>query len=507
MAEPPAGTRHIFSQEGMMKEDNWINRVLLVALGTCLLLTIGCAKTRDEGKIPITTTSETAREYYLQGRDLYEKIRLQQSIQFFEKAIEEDPDFALAHLVLSFVQPSTKAFFESLGRATALADRVSEGERLWILGVEAGVNGFPMKQRELFIQMVEAYPQDERAYNILGNHYFGQQEYALAIEAYEKAAEIAPDFSAPYNMSGYAHRFLEDYDSAEKAFWKYIDLIPDDPNPQDSYAELLMKMGKYNKSIETYLKALSLQPDFVPSRVGMATDLNFLGKHEAARKVLQALYNDAHNDGERRAAHFAMAVSYADEGDLDMAMEELGKRHELAAKINDAAAMSGDMILMGNILYELEQYDEALAKYERAVEVVQESDLAQEVKDNTDLNFLYNAATVAVKRKDFAAAKAGAAEHLEGAEAADNPNQIRLAHQLMGMIALEEGNYEEAIEELGQASQQNPYNIYRLALAYQGKGDMQKGRECCERAANFNALNSLNYAFIREKARHLIDSM
>jgi tetratricopeptide (TPR) repeat protein len=491
----------------MMKDHNWTSRVLLLALVAFLLFTIGCAKTEEEGKIPITTTSEEALEYYIQGRDLYEKLRLQESLQFFEKAVEEDPDFALGHLVLSFVQPSAKGFFESFGRARALADQVSEGERLWILGVEAGVNGFPMKQRELFMQLVEAYSQDERAHNILGGHYFGQQEYSLAIDAYEKATAIAPDFSPPYNMMGYSQRFLEDYDNAEKAFRKYIDLIPDDPNPYDSYAELLMKMGKYNKSIETYLKALSLQPDFVPSRIGMATNLNLMGKHEAARKVLQSLYDDAHNDGERRAAHFAMAVSFTDEGSIDLALEELAKQYALAEKINDAAAMSGDLILMGNILYEHAKYDEALAKYEKAVELVQQSDLAQEVKDNTDLNFLYNAATIATKEKDFTAAKAGAAKHLEGAEALSSPNQIRLAHQLGGMIALEEGDYDKAIEELGQASQQNSYNLYRIALAYKGKGDNQKAMEFCAKAASFNALNSLNYALVREKARQLHDSM
>jgi tetratricopeptide (TPR) repeat protein len=491
----------------MMKTLNWATRALLLAFGAFLLFTIGCAETEEEGKIPITTTSERALEYYIQGRDLFEKLRLQESLQFFEKAVEEDPDFALGHLVLSFVQPSTKEFFESFGRAKALVHLVSEGERLWILGVEAGVNGFPMKQRELYRQLVEAYPQDERAHNLLGNHYYGQQEYAMAIAAYNKATAIAPDFSPPYNMMGYSQRFLADYRDAEKSFWRYIDLIPDDPNPQDSYAELLMKMGRYNKSIETYLKALSLRPDFVPSRIGIATNLVFMGKHGAARKVLQSLYEDSHNDGERRAAHYAMAVSYTHEGSIDLALEELEKQYALAEKISDASAMSGDLILMGNILYEDAKYDEALANYERAVELVQQSDLAQEIKDNANLNFLYNAATIAAKKKDFITAKGGASEHLEGAEATSDPNRIRLAHQLMGMIALEEGDYDRTLEELQQASQENPYNLYRIALAYEAKGEKQKAMAFCAKAADFNALNSLDYALVREKARQLLDSM
>lgn len=475
-------------------------------LAVCVFVILGSSLVAGEtDKIPITTASEKARQYYLNGRDLAERLRGQESIQYFEKAILEDPDFALSYLNLAFVTPSAKGFFENVGKAKALIDRVSDGERLWILGVDAAANGFQMKQREIYQKLVKLYPNDERAHNLLGNHYFGQQEYALAIKEYKEATRIAPDFSQPYNQLGYAHRFLEDYAEAEKAFRKYIELIPDDPNPHDSYAELLMKIGKYDESIASYRKALELNPNFVASHIGIATNLNFKARHKDARKQLKKLYEMARNDGERRAAHFATAVSYADEGDMAKAIEEVEKQYALAAKIKDAAAMSGDLILMGNILYEWGNLDEAMAKYEEAVEAVKKSSLSQEVKDNTELNFLYNAAAVSVKRGDFKQAKAMAKQYLDGVEAIRNPNQIRLAHQLAAIIALEEQDYDTALVELGKASQQNPYNLYRMSLAYSGKGDTKKAREFRKKAADFNALNNMNYAFIRTKARNTSD--
>jgi tetratricopeptide (TPR) repeat protein len=215
---------------------------LVLALGAVLAIALGLGCGQD-GKMPITTDSDRALEYYIQGRDLAEKLRGQESIEYFEQAVAEDPDFAMAYLNLSLVSPTNKMFFENLDRATALADRVSEGERLYILGLEAGVNAFIMEQRDYYSQLVEAYPNDERAHNLLGNHYFGQQEFEAAIEEYEKATAINPDFSPVYNQLGYAQRFLENYDAAEAAFMKYIELIPDDPNPYDSYAELLMRPG------------------------------------------------------------------------------------------------------------------------------------------------------------------------------------------------------------------------------------------------------------------------
>jgi len=69
------------------------------------------------------------------------------------------------------------------------------------------------------------------------------------------------------------------------------------------------------------------------------------------------------------------------------------------------------------------------------------------------------------------------------------------------MIALAEKDYDKAVAEFQQANQQNPYDLYRLCQAYQGKGDAEKARESCAKAAGFNSLPQLNYAFIRAKAQ------
>lgn len=104
-----------------------------------------------------------------------------------------DPQFAMAHLFRAFAQPAASGFFEDLKKPVSLAEKVSDGERLWILGVDAEANGLPMKQREYYQQLVSAFPDDERAHNLLGNHYFAQQEYAKANAAYQKAIAIDPD--------------------------------------------------------------------------------------------------------------------------------------------------------------------------------------------------------------------------------------------------------------------------------------------------------------------------
>ncbi|MGH7597851.1 MAG: tetratricopeptide repeat protein [bacterium] len=473
---------------------------LVRALTICALPLVFAGFTGNGKKVPITTSSQEARELYLKGRDLQERLQGQESLQYFEKAIAQDPNFGMAYLNFAANQPTAKGFFEQLNKAVALADKVSDGERLWILGFQAGVDGHPMKQREYYQKLVAAYPDDERAHNLLGNYFFGQQEFAQAIEEYKKVTAIAPNFSQPYNQLGYAYRSLENYADAEKAFQKYIKLIPDDPNPYDSYAELLLKMGRFDESIKQYQAALSYNPNFVASYIGISTDLCLQGKHADARAQLQKLYDIARNDGERRAALFAKTVAYIDEGNTELALAEMDKQYALAEKINDAPAMSGDLGAMGNILYESGKYDEALAKFEKSLQLIEASNLSAGVKENAKRAYLYNAGRVALMKKDLATAKAKAEEFRAQSEAAKNTFQIWLAHELAGSIALAEKNYDQAIAHFQKANQQNPYTLYRLALAYEGKGDVKNAKESYKKAARFNALSNLNYSFMRKKA-------
>ena len=136
------------------------------------------------GKIPVTTASDEARKAFLQGRDLNEKLLVQDSIQHFDKAISLDPNFAWAELSRANVSPTGKEFFEHLKKAVSIADKASNGEKLLILGTEAGANGNAAKQKELFDQLVAAYPNDERANFALAGYYFGQQEMPKAIQYY-----------------------------------------------------------------------------------------------------------------------------------------------------------------------------------------------------------------------------------------------------------------------------------------------------------------------------------
>jgi tetratricopeptide (TPR) repeat protein len=452
------------------------------------------------GKIPVTTSSEEARKEFLLGRGLAEKLLAQDSLQHFDKALTLDPNFALAELSRANASGGAKGFFDHLKKAVALSSKVSNGEKLLILASEAGANGNAAKQKEYLEQLVAAYPRDERAHFNAGGYYFGQQDYATAIQHYKKATALAPTYSPAYNILGYAYRQNADYPNAERAFKKYIELIPGDPNPYDSYAELLLKMGRFEESLTQYAKALSIDPNFIASHLGRAADLMYMGKPGDAATELQAISTKARSDGERRIALFGMAVLAVDSGKSDEALGHLDKEYAVAEKANDVAAMSGDLQNKGTVLLEMGRYDEAKAAFDRSLAMTEGSTLSQEIKGNAKLFQHFNLAQVALGKGDSATADAEAQTFSKGVASSGNPAFVRQAHALTGQIALQGKKYDAAIAELEQANQQNPYDLYRLCLAYLGKGNKSKATEMCTAAARFNSLPQLNYAFIRTKA-------
>jgi tetratricopeptide (TPR) repeat protein len=455
-----------------------------------------------KGKIPVSTKSEEARKFYQKGREYGDQLRFHEAREQFQQAAAKDPEFAMAHYNLALNSPTPKEFLTHVNHAVARSDKATEGERLMILVLEANAKADPAKALQLAEELVQKYPEDERARLVLANNYNARQDYEKTIRELKKAIELEPNFSPAYNSLGYAYRPEGNYGEAEKAFKKYIELVPNDPNPYDSYAELLMKTGRFDESIAQYRKALSIDPHFLASHFGIASDLMYQGKHAEAIAESRKMDAAARNDGDRRFGMFTRTVVYVDQGKADQALKEMQKQYDLGARIGDTAAMSNDAETMGDILLNAGKPDEARKRYEQALRLVEKSGLSSEVKEDAKLAHHYHLGRVALKMDDLATAKTEAAAYLSGATARNNPARTRQAHQLAGMVALKEKNFDQAISELEQADQQNPYVLYKIAVAQQGKGDQSKAAELFKQAAESYNLPTLEYAFIRAKAKN-----
>jgi len=467
----------------------------------------GCSKPADDGKIPVTTKSDEARKEYMLGRDLTDRLQTHEANGHFDKAIAADPEFAMAYLLRGNGAASTTEFLEYVGKAVSHAGTASEGERLVILAAEAASVADVAKRKELLDKLVAAYPKDERAHEILGFYYQSQQDYPGAVEHFKAASGLAPAYAPVYNTLGYTYRAMEKYPEAEQAFKKYTELLPGDPNPYDSYAELLLKEGKFDQSIENYNKALAKDPNFISSKQGIAFNHIYMGQPDQAADEVRSMMSSARDESERVQARFDLIVLYLDGGNTPMALQYIDSGYAESEKRNDIVDLAQGLDFKGVVQEEAGNYAAARELYDREVKMIESSNLSADRKEPFVRGNQYHAAILAMAANKINDAKTHAAEYEKLVSVKPTPGRQRVMHELNGRIALGAKEYDRAIEELGKANLEDAYNLYRLALAYAGKGDAAKAKEYCAKAAHFYSLPDANYAFVRLKAGKMLAGM
>jgi tetratricopeptide (TPR) repeat protein len=311
---------------------------------------------------------------------------------------------------------------------------------------------------------------------------------------------LDPKFTLPYNQLGYAYRFQGKLSEAEKTFRKYAELLPDDPNPHDSYAELLMRMGRFDESIAEYRKALAIDPYFLSAFVGIANDQILAGKGDEARATLKQMLGKARTDGERRQAWFWMAETYMHEERWADAIRSIEEEKKIADASGDLLSASQDVNFIGNLLLGAGKPAEAAQKFEESLKLVDRSKASDAVKEAAHRNHLFDLGRVALMKGDLAGARSTSAKYAAAVGARKVPFEVRQAHELAGMIAVQAKEWDTALAELGKAGGQNPRVIYFTGLAWQGKGDASRATELFRQSADFNQLSGV-YGFVRPQAR------
>jgi len=157
-----------------------------------------------------TTASLDALKSYSLGMSTRRRQGDSASVPFFQKAVEQDPDFALAHARLGTIYGNLGEGALSRTHATKayeLKDRVSEPERLYITArYFTTVEVSPQKAIDTYRIWIQTYPKDYVAHANLANQYQSRGELEKAAEEFRTAIALAPDEPLPYsNLSNVYH--------------------------------------------------------------------------------------------------------------------------------------------------------------------------------------------------------------------------------------------------------------------------------------------------------------
>ena len=168
--------------------------------------------------------------------------------------------------------------------------------------------------------------------------------------------------------------------------------------------------------------------------------------------------------------------------------------------------MSGDLNFMGDMFLRAGRADEAADSYQAQIEMIQSSDVTDEVKEAVARNLKYDLTRVALWKGDLATASELADAYRDAVKINNVRFEIQRTHELDAMIAIAEGDLDDAIVHLEQANQQDPQIWLLKARAHAAMGDTDTARLACEQVIDFNQL-SVNLAFVRNTARELLESL
>ena len=184
-----------------------------------------------DAKLDVTTSSLEALKDYALGRSEQDRGQFFKAIDFYKRATEKDPNFAVAWLGLGLQYSNTSQpglATECLSKAFALSNRVSEDERARITYFYYQiVTGELEKAIEAQEAYVRSYPREARGPGNLGNLYSITGQFEKAVTATNEALRLNPNTTIwPGNLAEALiglNRFDEARDVCRRALSQKLD--------------------------------------------------------------------------------------------------------------------------------------------------------------------------------------------------------------------------------------------------------------------------------------------
>jgi tetratricopeptide (TPR) repeat protein len=453
------------------------------------------------GELPITTSSKQALALFQQAREKMDNLETTAAALLLDEAVQKDPNFAMAYAYRAFAGGGFNVLRQNLDKAVVLADKVSPGERHWILAQEAQVDGNLPQAKQHGDELLKLYPNDKRVAQLAGN-FLGDStaDLGAALRHYEKATALDTRFASAYNQIGYAQSRLGDYAAAEAAFKRYITLRPDSPNPYDSYAELLMKMGRYDESIAQYEKALQKDPQFSSALEGIGHNDVFKGDYAKGRQSYQREFDQAPNVNGKTGSLFWTTTSFVHEGNVTEALKAIEGQRTFAAKENLVPTVIATHEQAAFILAESGDLAGSVKHIEAASRLVEESVLPAATKETARLRMMLARARILTAVHEFDAATALVGKCQAMVDASKNPAEERALQGVLAMLELEQGHNDQALAHFAKADPESAYDLFYAAVAQERKGDKAEAARLYSKVAAWNQ-NTLGYALVRARAQ------
>jgi serine/threonine protein kinase/Flp pilus assembly protein TadD len=254
-----------------------------------------------------TTSSLEALKAFSLGTRAGMQKSTTQSIAYYQRAVELDPNFAAAYRGLA----NSYASLAELGRASEYQGKAfefrshsSEREKLAIAAdYYRFVTGELDKSAQTYQEWIENYPRDDAAYSALGIAYASLAQYDKATEAHRENLRLAPDVGAPYMNLGNCQLALQRFDEARQTAKAALGQNFDDYILRNELYALAF-LGQDTAAMEEQAAWFRTQPDSEHFGLALESDTHAYSGHQSKARDLarQAMESAVRNDSKENAA-------------------------------------------------------------------------------------------------------------------------------------------------------------------------------------------------------------
>ena len=207
---PGNGNLLFAEEEHFNKKDEFFEKAdaLARAVRKDLGESLGAVETTSRPLAKVTTSSIEALQFYSKAKEAMDQGREEQALPLLQSALQLDPNFAMAHLLLgqyysSAVSKNQNALTE-LKRAYDLRSTVSDREQRWVEAAYYNVQERYDEAARALSALVSLYPDDPDARLELSNAlYYSTGQTDGAIAELQQALKIDP-----YSARAYANLVL-----------------------------------------------------------------------------------------------------------------------------------------------------------------------------------------------------------------------------------------------------------------------------------------------------------
>ncbi|MFC2142620.1 protein kinase [Acidobacteriota bacterium] len=406
------------------------------------------ASDQDKEVGVITTPYPEAYRYYNEGRNLYLRQDYFASIPLMERAIQIDPDFAMAYrsiaMAYSNMGGNSDKVKEYLDKALEKSARLSYKEKKIIEAQHSGtVEKDFDKELAIWEELLEDYPEDNFVNQAIAVFYDDRLDYDNAIRHYEVCRKNRNEFMGTYTSLGLVYMSKGEYQKSREVLRDCIEYFYDSARMRQWISGTYLCEGRIDEAIAEAQKAIAMNPRMF----SMGWIDHIRGDFEAAEKDYEKLLDDDSAYMRMTFSRF-LAILNMTQGKHEKALSFIQNGLALAKEESDLYFTIVFLELMGYRDLAIGKFEDALTEaqtmWERAVEY---EVLAYQLHSLILQSLVYHQ----IQQPEKIRAAANLVERQLEAFGLANTPYTREILIFMGLADLTEGKHESATEILMRA--------------------------------------------------------